>query len=544
VRKYTTGKRLASALLACVLVAPALSQQPARADSSRAAGGGSLTVTTQADIPSLDPAIAYDWTGYNTIHNIFDGLLDYKPGTLQLEPSIAASWPKISADGLVWTFTLRKGVMFQAPVNREVHASDFKFSWERILNPKTASPGVGFFLSIAGAKEYNAGKAKDVSGIKALGPYTLQVRLVKPYVPFKYVCAMTFAYVVPREIVEKYPKDFSHHAVGTGAFRLAQWVPGQKIVLERNPHYFQAGLPHLDKVTFMIGPAPNVAILQVQRGEADIPTDEIPAEDYLSLKTDPQWANKIYRIPSVAVAYMFMNTQVPPLTNKSVRQAIAMAIDKRRIIAVGTAGLGKVTGGVLPPLMPCYNPNLKTWPYDVTQARKLLAKAGYPHGFSTTITASGTSLGQARVEQVIQRDLSQIGIKAKIKMAIGSTYTTLITTPKAVQIAQTSWTLDYPDPSDFIDPILTTVASENGGSNFAFYRNPTVDALAAKADQEQDQAKRCSLYHQIEQIIVTDAPWVPLYTPEHATIVSSHVAGFYMSPIWYEFDFKYYRAAS
>jgi peptide/nickel transport system substrate-binding protein len=527
--------------LVCVLVAPALGQSPARATSGRAEGG-TLTVTTQTDIPSLDPAIAYDWTGYNTIHNIFNALLEYKPGTLQLEPAIAAAMPAISANGLVWTFTLRKGVLFQTPVNREVHASDFKYSWERILNPKTASPGSGFFMSIAGAAEYAAGKAKDVSGIKALGPYTLQIQLIRPYVPFKYVCAMTFAYVVPREIVEKYPKDFSHHVVGTGAFMLSQWIPGQKIVLVRNPHFFEPGLPHLQSVVFNVGPTPSVAILQVQRGEADIPTDEIPAQDYLSLKTDPQWSSRIYRIPSVATSYIWMDTLAPPFTNRLVRQAVAMAINKKRIIAVGAAGLGSVTGGVLPPLMPCYDPNLKTWPYDPAKARQVLAQAGYPHGFSTTITASGTSVAQARVEEVMQQNLAAIGIKAAIKMAVGSTYVTLITTPKAVQIAQTGWTLDYPDPSDFIDPILTTPASMNGGSNFAFYRNPTVDALAARADQELDATKRCTLYHQLEQIIVTDAPWVPLYTPVHADIVSSHVGGFYMSPVWYEFDFEYYHA--
>jgi ABC-type transport system substrate-binding protein len=219
-----------------------------------------------------------------------------------------------------------------------------------------------------------------------------------------------------------------------------------------------------------------------------------------------------------------------------------MAINKKRMIAVGSAGLGTVTGGVLPPLMPCYSSGLKTLPYDPAAARKLLAKAGYPNGFSTTITASGTAVSQARVEQVMQQELAAIGIKATIKMAIGSAYVTLITTPKAVAIAQTGWTLDYPDPSDFIDPILTTQASLNGGSNFAFYRNPTVDALAAQADAELNPTKRCDLYHQIEQTIVTDAPWVPLYTPVHATIVSSHVANFYMSPIWYGFDFEYYGA--
>lgn len=527
-------------LLAAAALVPA-GPRLAQAHAPQSTYGGTLTATTQADPGDFDPAISYAWADYNLLHNVFNGLLGYKPGTTTLVPDIAASMPTISKDGLVWTFTLRHGVMFQPPVNREVHASDFKYSWERILNPKTASPGSGFFLDIVGARAYNGGKAKDVSGIRVLGPYTLQVRLVKPFVPFKYVCAMTFAYVVPHEIADKYPKDFSHHAVGTGPFILSQWTPGQKMVFIRNPHYFQKGLPYLDQVILKIGVQPSVAVLQVERGQADIPTDELNGLDYLNVSSNPLWRNRIYRVPSVATAYLWMGTQVSPFTNRLVRQAVAMAIDKRRIIAVATAGLGKQTGGVLPPLMPCYDAHLQTWPYDPARARRLLAQAGYPHGFSTTILANGTSMAQATVEQIIQRDLSSVGIKAQIKMVVGSTYTTMISTPKAVQIGDTSWTLDYPDPSDFIDPILTSTAAVAGGSNFAFYRNPTVDALAAQADQTQNQAQRCGLYHRIEQTIVTDAPWVPLYTPEHATVVSQHVTHFYMSPIWYEFDFAYYQ---
>jgi ABC-type transport system substrate-binding protein len=515
-----------------------------RAAAEHSPYGGTLTATTNADFGDFDPAISYAWANYNTLHDVFNGLLGYQPNSLTLTPDIAAGMPAVSANGLVWTFTLRHGVMFQAPVNREVRASDFKYSWERVLNPKTASPGAGFFLDIVGARAYSAGKARDVSGIEVLGPYTLRITLARPYVPFKYVCAMTFAYVVPHEIADKYPKDFSHHAVGTGAFMLSQWIQGQKLVLVKNPHYFHKGLPYLDRVVFNVGVQNSVAILQVQRGQADVPTDELNGLDYLNASSDPRWKGRIFSVPSVATNYMWMDTLVPPFTNRSVRQAIAMAIDKRRIIAVATGGLGKATSGVLPPLMPCYSSNLQGWSYNPTRARQLLAKAGYPQGFSTTILANGSSLSSATVEQVIQRDLAQIGIKADIKLATSSTYTTLISTPKAVQIGQTAWTLDFPDPSDFIDPILTSTAAVQGGSNFAFYRNPTVDALAAQADQDQNAAHRCATYHRIEQTIVGDAPWVPLYTPEHATLVSPSVTHFYMSPLWYEFDFAYYQMAS
>jgi ABC-type transport system substrate-binding protein len=503
--------------------------------------GGTLVATTSGDPEDLDPAISYGWQDYNLVHNVFNGLLGYKPASTTLVPDIAAAWPTISQDGLIWTFTLRHGVMFQPPVNREVQAADFKYSWERVLNPRTASPGVTFFLDIAGARAYNQGKAKDVSGIRVLGRYTLQIHLLKPYVPFKYVMAMTFSYVIPHEIVDKYPRDFSHHAVGTGPFMLSRWVRDQQVVFARNPHYFHRGLPYLDRVILKVVPQPTVALLQVQRGEADVLTDDVPPLDYLRLKGDPRWRRRLFTVASVATEYIWMDTLVPPFTNRLIRQAVAMAIDTRRISAVATGGLGQVTGGILPPAMPCYNPHLRTWPSDLARAHKLLAQAGYPHGFRTTITSNGIAVSQATVAQVIQRDLARISVKADIKIAKGSTYTTLISTPMAVAMGQTGWTLDFPDPSDFIDPILTSTAAVPGGSNFAFYRNPTVDALAAQADHTPNQAQRCTLYHRIEQTIVDDAPWVPLYTPVHDTLAAPRVTCFYLNPIWYAFDFAYYR---
>jgi ABC-type transport system substrate-binding protein len=536
-------RSLITLLLAGLALMPAQGRNLARATTAHSPYGGTLIATTAGDPEDFDPAISYGWQDYYSLHEVFNGLLGYKPDTLTLVPDIAASWPTISNDGLVWTFHLRHGVMFQPPVNREVHASDFKYSWERVLNPKTASPGVTFFLHIAGAAAYNAGKAKDVPGIRVLGPYTLQVRLVKPYVPLKYVMARPFSYVIPHEIADKYPKDFSHHAVGTGAFMLQQWVRDQQLVFVRNPHYFHHGLPYLDKVILKVVPQSTVAILQVQRGEADLITDDIAGLDYLRLTNDPRWRGRLFRVQGVSIWYLYMDTTKRPFNDRLVRQAVAMAIDKQRITAVAAGPLGQVTKGIFPPLMPCYNPRLQAWPDNPALARKALAKAGYPHGFSTTIIAGGTSAAQARPELVIQRDVSLIGIRAPLKMATGSTYATLATTAGAKGIAFTQWAMDFPDPSDFIDPILTSVAAQNGGSNFAFYRNPTVDALAAQADSTLNDSQRCGLYRRIEQMIINDAPWVPIYVPIHATLAAPRLTTFYMSPIWYAFDWDHYQVS-
>jgi oligopeptide transport system substrate-binding protein len=271
--------------------------------------------------------------------------------------------------------------------------------------------------------------------------------------------------------------------------------------------------------------------------------DDVAGLDYLRLSGDPRWRSRLFKVPTVAIRYLYMDTTTPPFNNRLVRQAVAMAIDKQRITAVTAGELGQVTGGIFPPLMPCYNPHLHTWPYNPARARQLLTQAGYPHGFSTTILAGGTSAAQARPEQVIQRDLARLGIKATIKMAAGSTFGTLETTPKAKGLGQDIWIMDFPDPSDFIDPLLTSVAAQPGGQNYAFYRNPTVDALAAQADRTLNGAQRCGLYHRIEQIIIDDAPWVPLFTPEYATLASPRLTSFYMSPVWYMFDWDHYQVS-
>ena len=321
---------------------------------------------------------------------------------------------------------------------------------------------------------------------------------------------------------------------------LKTWVRDQYVDFVRNPNYWQQGLPYLDGVTLKVVTQPTVAVQQIQRGEADVFTDySLPPLSYLQLQSDPTWSKQVVSRPDLRTAYLWMNTSVSPLDNKQVRQAIAMAIDKEKIIAVATGGLAQPTGVILPPAMPCYDANQPTWPYDPARAKELLAQAGYADGLSTTILTSHTP-AQAAVEQVIQSNLAEIGIQADIKQVTGSTAQTLQRS-QANQMGQTSWGADYPDPSVFINPNLTGGAVGPGGSNFAWYSNPEVDKLAAQADTTLDQAARCDLYHQIEQIIVDDAPWVPLYTPSFVTLISPRVTQFWINPTYGTFDFAYYQ---
>jgi ABC-type transport system substrate-binding protein len=248
--------------------------------------GGSMVVTYKDDVSTLDPAIGYDWQNWSMIKSIFNGLMDYAPGTTELVPDLAETF-ELSEDGMTYTFKLRKGVKFHN--GREVTATDVKYSIERVVNPKTQSPGQGFFASIKGFDEAAAGDADGLSGITIVDPLTLTIELSRPDATFLHVMAINFSFVVPKEAVDEHGVDFGKHPVGTGAYRMTEWSLGQRVVFERNADYYREGLPKLDRIEFQVGQEPNVALLRLQRGEVDILGDGIPPARFLQVKDDPQY---------------------------------------------------------------------------------------------------------------------------------------------------------------------------------------------------------------------------------------------------------------
>ena len=226
--------------------------------------GGEITVVYKDDLATLDPAIGYDWTNWPTIKLVFDGLLDYDEGTA-IMPRLAESLPSVSADGLTYTFKLRKGVKFTN--GREFAADDVVYTITRVLDPKTGSPGAGFFVGIQGAQEFMDGTATSVEGVKALDANTVQFTLASPDVTFLNKMALNFAFIVPKEEVEKEGENFGHKPTGTGPYMLKEWKSGEFLVFERNPNYFFEGRPYIDKITIQVGVAPDVALVRLEKGE-------------------------------------------------------------------------------------------------------------------------------------------------------------------------------------------------------------------------------------------------------------------------------------
>jgi oligopeptide transport system substrate-binding protein len=511
--------------LACSVVVAAALLWAAGSPASPAPAVDRVTVTFKDDISTLDPAIGYDWQNWSIIKSIFDGLMDYEPGTTQLVPHLAESY-QVSPDGRTYTFRLRRGVKFHN--GREVTAQDFKYSLERVLNPKTQSPGAGFFLGIAGAVAFQKGQAKEVSGLQAVDRYTLRVTLEKPNAAFLHTMALNFSHVVPREEVERAGADFGHKPVGTGAFRLREWVLGQRVVLERNRDYFIQDQPRVDEIVFLVGVDPNVALLRLQRGEVDILGDGIPPARFVGILQDPRWRKQVEVGDQLHTGYVTLHVGTRPLNDVRVRRALNMAVNKERIVRIiNNRAVPAVQ--ILPPLMPGHDRSYRGYAYNPDAARRLLAEAGYPNGFSTVLYANNTD-PNPRIAQAIQQDLARVGVRAELRTLAQSTVIEAGGKGQAplVWSGGMAWIADYPDPNNFYWPILSCASAAPGGWNWAWYCNRTLERMAQEADslvQPGQERQRAERYRQIYRRIMQDAPWIPIFHEKRYTMHSARVGG-------------------
>jgi ABC-type transport system substrate-binding protein len=474
--------------------------------------GGQMVVTYKDDVSTLDPAIGYDWQNWSIIKSLFDGLMDYKPGTTELVPDLAERY-EIAQDGRTYTFHLRDGVKFHN--GRALTAEDVKYSIERVRDPATQSPGAGFFGSI--------------ETIEVPDPRTIVFRLSRPDATFLHVMAINFSFAVPKEEVEKHGADFGKNPVGTGAFKFEAWALGQRLVLSRNRDYWKAGKPHLDRIVFEIGQEPLVALLRLQRGEVDVLGDPIPPAKFLEVKNSAEWGKNIVEGGQLHTGYVTMNVNVPPFDKKEVRQAVNHAINKERIVRI-INGRAKPANQPLPPSMPGYAKDYQGYAHDPAKAKSLLEAAGMGGGFETVLFANSTD-PNPRIAQAIQQDLAAVGIKAELRtlaqanvIAAGGEKTGA----PLIWSGGMAWIADFPDPSNFYGPILGCAGAVPGGWNWSWYCNDALDKKATLADSITDPARteeRLALWREIFTGIMADAPWAPVFNEQRFTMRSDRIGG-------------------
>jgi len=506
--------------------------------SAVATQGGTLSIGFNSDIQYFDPAKGYDVVSWPAERLIYEAILGYDSGT-KLVPLLADGMPTISADGKAYTIKLHTGVKFVKPdgsVLRDMNADDVVDSLHRVLDPNlkpSASPvSAAFFGNIVGANDVIGGKAKTASGIKKIDDNTVEIDLINADATFLNILATPFASVVPKDT----PRDAAEVAkgpIGTGPYVLKQYTKGTQATFVANKSYWQPGQPLLDEIDFKVGLDDNAMIQQIQADQLDMMGDALPSGSFTQITTDAQYKDRLFSHTLVDTDYLFMDTQQPnngPFSKVAVRQALNYAIDKDNILKL-VHGTGVRAECILPPDMPGYDPNCHPYSFDQAKAKQMLADAGYPNGFESTLYTDTTD-PDPQIAQALQQDLAAVGVKVNIVTEEFATFLDRIFTPHKAQLGYVGWFQDYPDPSDFIDPLLSCASAVQGGANVSLYCNKEVDALAATARGETDSAKRLLMYQDIQSRIMAEAPWVPLRHQVWFTLVSTRVATFSLHPVW------------
>ncbi len=498
-------------LVVALLLAPASSVgAPISSWDAKACGrvGGTLVYAQAGDPDGIDPHEVTDGFSSNNTVNIFDTLVRVTVDSFQLEPALAESWT-VSSDNLVWTFKLRQGVKFHdgTPFNAEA----VKFSYERQTDEKHP-----FHPRAVGYADFTYQNVKSVDVIDDL---TVRWTLSAPYAPFMTNLAMFSAAIVSPTAVKKYGKDFFKNPVGTGAFKFVEWVQKDHVTLEANRDYW-AGRPCADRLIIRTIPDNTVRLLEMEKGTLHI-MDQVNPPDYDRIRGNNDLV--LFMGPGLNTGYLTMNTELAPFSDRRVRQAVNHAIDRNALIKAFYGGIASPATNPLPPTIWGYNKKVQPYEYSVDKAKKLLAEAGFPNGFSTELwwpNRSRPYLPQSlKTAEALQQQLARVGIQAKLVTYEWGTYLAKLRNGED-SMALIGWTGDNGDPDNFLYALLDKDNAVRGkAQNYAFYKNDAVHRLLIQAQRLGDQAARAQLYEQAQEIIHRDAPWAPLV---HASRVSAY----------------------
>jgi len=495
---------------------------------------GFLYLRLNTNPTTLDPAYVVDVMGGSIAAKLFNGLVRFRDD-LSIGPDIAESWT-ISKDHRDYRFRLRRGITF--PNGREVTAKDFKYSFERVLNPKTRSPNTWVLNKIKGAREFMEGKRPDVEGIKVINDFTLEITLDEPFAPFLGLLAMTSAYVVPEEEVRRWGDDFGSHVAGTGPFLLEEWRHGRTLRLRARHDYFE-GSPKINGIIYKVIPEDLTAVAEFETGNLD--AIGIPTAEFRHYTQSPEWKDKVVSGIGMNTYYLGMNCERPPFNNPLLRKALNYAIDREKILKTIYEGRGLLANGPIPPaLIPPQPPDTlhpplikggkkRGYTYDPKKAKDLLKKAGYPEGLSIKIylTSDQETLD---ILEAIQHYLEKVGIHAELRQLEWSAYKEALNRgePDAFWI---SWWADYPDPENFLFPLFHS-SNWGAGGNRTRFMDREVDEIIIDAQREMNPVRRYKLYERAEGMIIDLAPWVFFWHRIDYALHQSWVKGYKIYPIY------------
>jgi len=485
------------------------------------AGEGTLNLYG-IDPLTLDPALSSEMTSHEYVMQLFSGLV--RSGD-ELEPTgdIAQSW-QISDDGMTYTFYLRQDVKFQD--GREVKAEDFRYSWERACAPETGSLTAATYLGdIVGVREVLSGATKEISGVKVIGDFTLEVTIDAPKSYFLSKLTYPTAFVVDRADVER-GGEWWRTPNGTGPFRLKQWEEGKLLVLERNELYY-GELAKVNQVVFHLwGGMP---MDMYETGEIDVTNVYLDYIEKVTDETGPFYLD-LKVTPELSLFYVGFNTTKPPFDDANIRCAFSQAIDKDKLVSLVFKGTVRRADGILPPGMPGYNEGLSALSFDIERAKELIAQSSYGDisGLPPiTITTMGWGgLISPELEAIVYQWQQNLRVEVRVRQLEPGRFLYNLKEEKD-EMYYLGWIADYPHPQDFVDVLFHSGADNNYGG----YSNPEVDTLLEAAGVERGSELSLALYQQAEQKLVEDAACLPIYFGQDYTLVKPYVKGYNLNPL-------------
>lgn len=486
-------------------------------------------------IASIDPAFAKNQSVMWAVHQFYNTLVEVD-SQLNIVPSLARNWD-ISEDKKTYTFHLRRDVFFHDDAcfpdrkGRRMVAADVVYSLKRILDPQTASPGSWIFN----------GKVDSLQPFVAVNDSTFQLKLLQPYNPILGILSMQYCSVVPHEAVEKYGNDFRAHAVGTGPFQFVAWEEGQALLMKKHPRYFETDatgqrLPYLEGVKTTFYDSKATEFLLFRQGKLDFINDiDASFKDEVLTKRGTlrkDWEGKIQlqTHPYLNIEYFGIlvdpdNDLVKssPLRFKKIRQAINYGFDREKMVLYLRNSLGiPATAGFVPAGLPSFDSSkVKGYHYDPVKARQLVKESGYAESGAPVIKLSTIAI-YSDIASYIARQMEDIGLRVQVDVVQKSLLLDMTSNSKA-QFFRGSWIADYPDAENY----LSVFYSKNPAPpNYTRYNNPAFDAVFEKAIRETNDSARYSLYRAADQIMIDDAPVVPLWYDEVVHLVQPDITGF------------------
>jgi peptide/nickel transport system substrate-binding protein/oligopeptide transport system substrate-binding protein len=500
--------------------------------------GGTYNYPLTANPVSIEPVNAQESEGMQVAHQVFEGLAGYvmnDKGEMVAEPVLAESWE--TTDSQTWTFHLKQGVMYQAPVSREVVAQDFVDSWNRATNPDNGSYTSYILAPIQGADDGGYWDSDaGLTGVKAIDDYTLEVTLRYPFAEFPQTLGHPVAAVTPVDYIDEIgAKDYNRKPVGTGPFMVKEWKNNQYIDLVKNPDYWDTeNAAYLDEVMCKIILESSTSWLEFQKGNVDyttVPPGQWKVAEAMPEVQSGEWTAKAW--PSLSTMWVGFNMNNPVVggdENLELRKAMVLSADQANIISIVKEGAAVPATGIVCEGIPGYQPNQSPYLYDPEAAKEVVAGLG---DVPTLQYWYNTDEGHQKMGEILQAGWEAVGLDVELSNFEWGTFLDKLAKSEkggadSSQVFRMGWIADYPSMDNFLYPLFH---SSQSATMYTFYANPEFDDLVVQARQTTDETQRTNLYLQAEKLMLEDAPCIPIYYYRDQRVSNNRLGGFVHDPM-------------